>query len=163
MYTLPFELGSRTTAARRSATAAPVPARSLACLNTHDMPLFAGWLRRRPEERRRLAAAVGAAKGARDRSLLRSALTWLARSRAALLMVNLEDLWLETEPQNVPGTTDQEHPNWRRRARLRLEEIQALIEVDDNLQTVARLRAPTKRRPAAAVAAAGSRGAGVWP
>jgi 4-alpha-glucanotransferase len=39
-----------------------------------------------------------------------------------VLLVNLEDLWLETKAQNVPGTLD-EHPNWQHKARYRLERI----------------------------------------
>lgn len=37
----------------------------------------------------------------------------LAASPAHLVLVTLEDLWLEGAPQNVPGTSE-ERPNWRR-------------------------------------------------
>lgn len=37
----------------------------------------------------------------------------LAASPAHVALVTVEDLWLEPEPQNVPGTSD-ERPNWRR-------------------------------------------------
>jgi 4-alpha-glucanotransferase len=37
-------------------------------------------------------------------------------------MVNLEDLWLETAQQNMPGV-GAGHPNWRQRAVCTLEEI----------------------------------------
>jgi 4-alpha-glucanotransferase len=39
---------------------------------------------------------------------------WLARTPSALLLVQLEDLALQAEAVNLPGTLD-EHPNWRRR------------------------------------------------
>ena len=39
------------------------------------------------------------------------------RTAAEFLLINLEDLWLEPAPQNVPGTW-QERPNWQRKARL---------------------------------------------
>jgi 4-alpha-glucanotransferase len=39
-----------------------------------------------------------------------------------MVLVNMEDLWLEARPQNVPGTSS-ERPNWRRKARLTLEQI----------------------------------------
>jgi 4-alpha-glucanotransferase len=39
----------------------------------------------------------------------------LLESEADLVAVNLEDLWLEEEPQNVPGRV--ERPNWRRKLR----------------------------------------------
>ncbi len=49
-------------------------------------------------------------------------LTYLARSRARLMLVQLEDVLGETEQANLPGTTDA-HPNWRRRLPRTLEEI----------------------------------------
>jgi 4-alpha-glucanotransferase len=49
-------------------------------------------------------------------------LGFLAASPARLLLVSLEDLWREDQPQNVPGTSA-ERPNWRRRTRPPLEEI----------------------------------------
>lgn len=45
---------------------------------------------------------------------------WLARSPAALLLVQLEDLLGETEQVNLPGTVEG-HPNWRRRMKVPLE------------------------------------------
>jgi 4-alpha-glucanotransferase len=38
------------------------------------------------------------------------------------VLINLEDLWLEKRPQNVPGTST-ERPNWRRKAKLTLEQL----------------------------------------
>ena len=49
-------------------------------------------------------------------------LAYLARSRARLMLVQLEDVLSEVEQANLPGTTD-EHPNWRRRSSRSLEEI----------------------------------------
>ncbi len=46
----------------------------------------------------------------------------LAQSPADLVLVNLEDCWLERESQNMPGTTGLH--NWRRRAAYCLEEIE---------------------------------------
>ncbi len=40
----------------------------------------------------------------------------------SFLLINLEDLWLEPAPQNVPGTWN-ERPNWQRKARLPLEAL----------------------------------------
>ena len=48
----------------------------------------------------------------------------LAKSPAASVLVNPEDLWLEDSPQNVPGTTEQK-PNWRRKMKRSIEEIEA--------------------------------------
>src|SRR5439155_24565741 len=54
--------------------------------------------------------------------ILRVCLSWLRASPAELVLVNLEDLWEEKHPQNVPGTST-ERPNWRRKAHLSIEEI----------------------------------------
>lgn len=48
--------------------------------------------------------------------------TCLGRSRARLMLVQLEDVLCETEQANLPGTTDA-HPNWRRHLSRSLEEI----------------------------------------
>jgi hypothetical protein len=39
----------------------------------------------------------------------------LAAGPADVFLATLEDIWLEREPQNVPGTFGDEAPNWRRR------------------------------------------------
>jgi 4-alpha-glucanotransferase len=49
---------------------------------------------------------------------------FLARTRAGLAMVQLDDLTDERDQVNLPGTTDQ-HPNWRRKQSLGLEELAA--------------------------------------
>ena len=49
-------------------------------------------------------------------------LTFLAGQDEDFLLINLEDLWLEPAPQNVPGTW-QERPNWQRKTRLSFEEV----------------------------------------
>jgi 4-alpha-glucanotransferase len=73
--------------------------------------------------------------------LLRAALRYLADSDAAAVIVNLEDLWLEERPQNVPGTSS-ERPNWRRRARYTLADMMSLPAVVDALRELdARRRA----------------------
>lgn len=59
----------------------------------------------------------------------------LASSPASMVLVSLEDLWLETESQNMPGTS-RERANWRRRARLALEEFADLTVVRRALSAV---------------------------
>ena len=146
MYVLPFqtrESGAKT-------VLDPVPARCLALLNTHDMVPFAAFWQ---EEREKVPglehflSAQGFLAGPTHEAgaVMAGCLAHLAASRAAMLQVNLEDLWLETLPQNVPGTTD-EHPNWRRRARYALEEIRGLPGVLRVLEEVDRLRRTTGRR-----------------
>ncbi len=49
-------------------------------------------------------------------------LAYLARSKARLMLVQLEDILGECEQANLPGTTEG-HPNWRRRSSHTLDEI----------------------------------------
>ena len=49
-------------------------------------------------------------------------LEYLARSKAALLEVRLEEIFGVPNQQNLPGTTTQ-HPNWRRKLPLSLQEM----------------------------------------
>ena len=53
---------------------------------------------------------------------------FLASTASAVALVQLDDLMAETEPVNVPSTVD-EYPNWRRRHRLRLDELEAVPPV----------------------------------
>jgi 4-alpha-glucanotransferase len=55
-------------------------------------------------------------------------LTYLARSRARLMLVQLEDVVGESEQANLPGTIDA-HPNWRRRPARILEDILNGVEL----------------------------------
>jgi 4-alpha-glucanotransferase len=51
------------------------------------------------------------------------------------MLVNLEDLWLEPAPQNVPGTWH-ERPNWQRKARFSTEEIRGMNGLVEILKTI---------------------------
>jgi 4-alpha-glucanotransferase len=112
--------------------------------------------RRRGEQLWQLAARVTAAAGAAAAAetaaaagakgddpyplVVRCLHEHLAASPARLVLVNLEDLWQETAPQNVPGTQDHQRPNWRRKARLSLEELSRRPDVVGALQRIDRLR-----------------------
>jgi 4-alpha-glucanotransferase len=143
MFVVQFEDRADPKAALRSPSAL-----SVASVNTHDTPTFAAhWrgddlrdcfhlgLLSKPElskalkSRYRLKKAVvkflsrqRLLRSATVRDVLGALLVWLGKSRSELILVNLEDLWLETRPQNVPGTST-ERPNWRRKARLPMEKI----------------------------------------
>ena len=68
----------------------------------------------------------------------------LARSRAELVAVQLEDIFGFVEQQNLPGTVD-EYPNWRRRYPVGVE----LLSDDPDLRAVASIFEPvTNRSPA---------------
>jgi 4-alpha-glucanotransferase len=47
---------------------------------------------------------------------------FLASSASAITMVQIDDITQETTPVNVPATST-EHPNWRRRLSMTLEDI----------------------------------------
>ncbi|MDE0262638.1 MAG: 4-alpha-glucanotransferase [Bryobacterales bacterium] len=144
------------------------PARqSVASVNTHDTAMFASfWTGRDIDDqvalglldddhaddartrRRQLKRAllshlrelrlIGGGRPSAD-AVLRACLTTLGASDAECVIVTLEDLWGETDPQNTPGT-DQERPNWTRRARLSLEQIRADRRVVSALTGIARAR-----------------------
>jgi 4-alpha-glucanotransferase len=84
------------------------------------------------EDRPLYTAALGAA-----------VLAFLARSRARLMLVQLEDVAGEEEQANLPGTSDA-HPNWRRRLSARLEALLAGPE----LRRIATLVNEERRRAA---------------
>lgn len=162
MYVVQYELAP----GRRKALRATSPD-SVASLNTHDMPPFAAFCRgldigdrvelghlderrRRIERKTRQALTqtlVGFLKrqgwlkssSPNAQSLLKACLGFLGASPAALVLVNLEDLWAETRPQNIPGSRD-ERPNWQRKARYSIEGFCQLRPVLDTLRQLDRLR-----------------------
>lgn len=71
--------------------------------------------------------------------VLKATLLFLSASRATVVLVNLEDLWLETEPQNIPGTRD-ERPNWRSKARYSFETFSRMSDVINILQEIDHVR-----------------------
>lgn len=121
------------------------PHAAAASLSTHDLPTFAGWRAGRDiaidldlgrgdtseAERRatRAAEAVALAAAARIETLdapdaVVGVHRLLARSGAALVLAQVDDLVGVTEPLNVPGT-DREWPNWRRRVPEPIEDLPA--------------------------------------
>ena len=132
---------------------------SLASIGTHDTPPFARWWQGVDIEDRQELGLVDPARSSEERHIRRGVISrlssWtgadspahahqalidsLGASPAALALVNLEDLWLEEEPQNVPGTSE-ERPNWRRQSALGLEEIRSNDEVQSALLRLARAR-----------------------
>ena len=57
-------------------------------------------------------------------TLARAVHAFLARTPCALAMAQIDDLTDEADPVNLPATSD-EHPNWRRRLSMTLEELAA--------------------------------------
>ncbi len=120
------------------------PENVLASVNTHDTPTWNSfWTaadvddqvsmdlltpEEANEERRNRAALRGTVGWAYQteqtaEAILPKVLEQMAKSDARAVLVNLEDLWSEPNPQNTPGTGP-ERPNWKRRAKLGLEEMQ---------------------------------------
>lgn len=91
----------------------------------------------RDRDRQRLLAVSGgpglesagqgdaeASAGACPEAVRFGVLEYLARSRAALMEVRLEEIFGVVDQQNLPGTTTQ-YPNWRRKLPLTLEEMRS--------------------------------------
>lgn len=162
MYILYYEL-----AAIGDKKLPPLPRDAVVALNTHDMPPFAAfWQGLDIEERLRLGILdkTGAEMERRDfirikkaltvflrekglldenaddiPSVIRACLSFLASGKTRLLQVNLEDLWLELKPHNIPST-NHEYPNWQRKTHYSLEEFSKMPMVLDTLHTVNELR-----------------------
>ncbi|HVW28784.1 MAG TPA: 1,4-alpha-glucan branching protein GlgB [Polyangiaceae bacterium] len=147
-----------------------IPDGSVASLNTHDMPTFTGFLRGRDIETRRELGLIQESELTRekkeraafrdkleqslelagllerpstDETLLEAGLVTLGRSRARVALSSVDDMLLEPEPQNVPGTSV-ERPNWRRKHRKTLEEIVASEDIELLLHALHRTGSPEK-------------------
>jgi 4-alpha-glucanotransferase len=124
---------------------------ALVTFSTHDLATFAGWASGRDlAVKRGLDMDPGETDAQREAALhaLRTALStvgaadldfpsvarFLARTPARLLVIAVEDALGVCDQANVPATID-EHPNWRRRLPVLLEELafyaglQAVAEV----------------------------------
>jgi 4-alpha-glucanotransferase len=107
---------------------------ALVTFSTHDLPTYEGWrgghdidlkhgLGIDPGESReaRAQAAALLARAVGGDGGIYAVLGYLARTRSRLLCVGIEDLLGVIDQANVPGTIDQ-HPNWRRRLPVALED-----------------------------------------
>ncbi|QOZ71571.1 4-alpha-glucanotransferase [Bradyrhizobium arachidis] len=128
---------------------------ALVTLNTHDLCTYAGW---RSFSDLKMKRSLGLdpgeddqarwdALGALDEILrqnginandLYSVLAFLSRTPSRLLAVSMEDLLGVIDQPNIPGTID-EHPNWRQRLPVALDEIAAKVDL-------AALKAATRER-----------------
>jgi len=141
-----------------------IPANSVASLNTHDMAPFRAFLKgldigdrldlgfldkagAKNERKRRLVMKRSLVEFLHEakllpkddqptpRNIFKGTMGLLASSMAKIVLVNIEDLWGEILPQNVPATKA-ERPNWRRRNRLDLEHIQRSDGASETLQLI---------------------------
>ncbi len=130
----------------------PPTERQVALIGTHDTPTLAGWVagvdidervrcglleaEAAPAEREaraagaeRLAELLGADLEDLP-ALLGELLQWLGDSPSPLVIPWLEDLWLEADQVNLPGTRSSERPNWQRPMARLLDEALADPDVD---------------------------------
>ena len=118
---------------------------ALITFNTHDLSTYAGWRSFSDlKMKRSLGLDPGETDDARWHALgkldevLRShdiqqndfysVANFLARTQSRLMAISLEDLLGVVDQPNIPGTVD-EHPNWRQRLPVALEDIAASIDV----------------------------------
>lgn len=144
----------------------PVPENAVAGLNTHDMPPFRAFWQgddishrlktglldeagAKTERQRRqtmkdaltlfLRKKKWLGKEADSNQVMHACLRHLALSPARFVILTLEDLWGETQPQNRPGTAS-DQSNWQRKFRYGLTEIFANREMQAIFREVNRLR-----------------------
>ncbi|MBR0855286.1 4-alpha-glucanotransferase [Bradyrhizobium liaoningense] len=128
---------------------------ALVTLNTHDLSTYAGW-RSFSDLKMKISLGIdpGESEQARWDALgmldeilrqngigandLYSVLAFLSRTPSRLLAVSLEDLLGVIDQPNIPGTID-EHPNWRQRLPVALDEIASKVDLTA-------LRAATRER-----------------
>jgi 4-alpha-glucanotransferase len=162
MYLAQFE-------ASGTGSVSPPGSETVALVGTHDTPTFAGWLscadvaervrygllaadavaevtKQRRRAVRRLAGSLHTSE-ANPQELLAELLECLGRSPSPLVIAWLEDLWLEREGVNLPGTPSSVRPNWQRPMSRLLDEI-----VSDPVLAATLLRLRTARGAAAGVA-----------
>jgi 4-alpha-glucanotransferase len=117
---------------------------ALVTFNTHDLSTYAGW---RSFGDLKLKRSIGIDPGesddarwhaltmlddvlrhhAIDRNDLYAVANFLARTRSRLLAISLEDLLGVVDQPNIPGTVN-EHPNWRQRLPVAVNDIAAAID-----------------------------------
>ena len=164
MFVLSIELTGDAAAPHRR-----IPRTVVASFGTHDLPTFAAFWRgtdtadrlrlgvlsperARIETREREKQKAAIVAHLRQEGLLsveeqadvaaiyRGVVALLGRSRARRVLLNLEDLWQETEPQNLPGTTQEQYPNWSHQADYDLSEVAHLPAANAVLELMRRLR-----------------------
>jgi 4-alpha-glucanotransferase len=118
---------------------------ALVTFNTHDLSTYAGWRSFSDLKlKRSLGIDPGESDDARRHALemlsdalrhhaihhqeIYAVVSFLARTKSRLLAISLEDLLGVIDQPNIPGTVN-EHPNWRQRLPVAIEEIAGAIDV----------------------------------
>ena len=162
MYVMHYELQGDPKKALRS-----VSSNHVASLNNHDMPTFtAFWqgldikqrlrlgfinntrARREQKSRQKVKKALVTflknkgwlAEFTPDSyAVMHACLAFLSSTNACVTLINLEDLWQEEQPQNIPSS-GRMYPNWQRKAKYGLNEFCQMPQVLDILQEIDGLR-----------------------
>jgi 4-alpha-glucanotransferase len=130
---------------------------ALIAFNTHDLSTYAGWRSFSDlKMKRSLGFDPGESDDARWHALsmlddvLRQSdiagndfyavVSFLARTKSRLMVIAMEDLLGMIDQPNIPGTVN-EHPNWRQRLPVALENIESTINVA-GLKSATQQRAP---------------------
>lgn len=160
------------------------PQLALAVAGSHDLPTIRGWWmgtdidikerlnlfpdqtaasdarRQRERDRQELVRALRSEQllstngSIRLDELTAAVHAYLARTRALISMAQMDDVTAETDPVNVPATSE-EHPNWRRRLSLSLEQLTAdprlpglarVFQTERELESTSAKRGRAKRR-----------------
>ena len=153
------------------------PPQALVCVSTHDLPTLKGFFegtdlahrealgllpdddlrdRLRAERDRRLRGSFARSDAQRrlSRGVDESSRShrYVARTPCALMTVQLEDVFGETEQANLPATMDDQHPNWRRKVGVDLEDwardgrFAQRLRRDPRAKGAARTLMPRERR-----------------
>jgi 4-alpha-glucanotransferase len=121
-----------------------ISSHSLAALNTHDMdPFFKFWDLEDANKKKFLQEwlrflEIHPTENLDKRMVMTTLMEKLAASPAHIFLMNLEDLWGETEPQNIPGISNEK--TWRKKDRLSMEEWMSSEDIQNLLRKVREVR-----------------------
>jgi len=118
---------------------------ALVTFNTHDLSTYAGWRSFGDlKTKRSLGIDPGESDDARwhalamlddvlrqnaiDRNDVFSVLSFLAQTKSRLLAISLEDILGVMDQPNIPGTVN-EHPNWRRRLPVSIDQMASAVDI----------------------------------
>jgi 4-alpha-glucanotransferase len=122
-----------------------IPENSLVCINTHDMPMLASFkkgtdlnlvndlkilsneYKNKFSIERKEQINIWESKLSKE-NFNESIINLISSSKSKYFVVNLEDLWSEEMPQNIPGTW-KEYPNWRKKFTHSIEQWNKLPQV----------------------------------
>jgi 4-alpha-glucanotransferase len=141
----------------------------VAFIGTHDTPPLAGWVAGVDIDERVRCGLLDRAEGPAEREarelstqrladlvggspedltdLLERLLTWLGESASPLVIPWLEDLWLEADQVNLPGTRSSERPNWQRPMAYRLDEITSDDDIGGRIRRLSAARGRPRPAP----------------